>query len=105
LFWLVFTARSTRGRGILIALLVMFFLAGLGCLMVFAFAVLYPGGHPPSAGLPVWLALLLAELFAGLFEALLLFGFTRRQVSFTEALSLSLMMNMASFLAGLLFAL
>jgi hypothetical protein len=105
LFWLAFNAGSQRSRVLWTVGIVVFFLVGMGCLVVFAFAALYPGGHPPASGLPVWLALLLAEAYAVSVEALLLFGFTRRRVDFQEALLVSLMMNMASFVIGLLFAL
>lgn len=105
LFWMVFNAGSQRSRVIWTAGIVIFFLIGAACLVVFAFAALYPSNHPLASGLPVWLALLLAEAYAVLIEALLLFGFTHRSILLREALLVSLIMNMASFVIGLLFAL
>lgn len=104
LLWGAFNARTTRSRVVWIVLTVALLVAGVFCLLLLTFSVSY--GYPAEtpAGLPVWAAVLLAEVYAVLLEGLLLFGFTRRQVRLREALLVSLGMNAASFIVGLLLA-
>lgn len=104
LLWLAFNASSRRRTVIWTATSGLFFLGGLACLGIYTVSVSYGAVYPSLAGLPVWLVLLLAETYAVLVEGLLLHGFTRRQVPLKEALLVSLMMNAASFVIGLLAA-
>lgn len=104
MLWGVFNASTKRRRWAWIGLMGLIVLAGLFCLMLSTFASMYGYPQVTASGFPAEAVLLLAEAYAVLVEGLLLCGFTRRQVPLREALALSLGMNMASFLAGLLLA-
>jgi hypothetical protein len=68
------------------------------------FAVFFGYGYqlPIAYGLPAHITLLLSELFAFIFEAVLIYLASRRALRIGQAALLSLAMNTASFLAGVL---
>ncbi len=97
-----FTLRPSRWRwvsGILMGLAIP---SGLFCLGLYAFAANYGyrGYIGPGFSLPV--ILLLSEIYAVLAEALLFFWYTRPRLAWYHALALSLLANLASFIAGTL---
>lgn len=90
--------RWVLGIGALVSIPLMLF---LGLIVVVNFTSYSP--TPPLAdGLPYGVTLTLSELFAFGFEALLLYLASRRTLHIGQAALLSLLMNGASFLAGLL---
>lgn len=104
LFWGIFNAGTTRRRWIWIGAAAAYMIAGVVCLFLFAFAAMYGYPRVSAGGLPTLPVLILAESYAIIAEGLLLHGFTRRQIPFRESMLLSLVMNLASFLVGLLLA-
>ncbi len=66
------------------------------------FTIGYSASPPIADGLPYGLTVALSELFAFAFETALIYLAGRRRLSLGQAALLSLLMNLASFLAGLL---
>ncbi len=73
-------------------------------IMTFVLAVVLDYGYqlPTADGLPAPTILLLSEIFAFIFEAVLIYLASRRTLNIGQATLLSLAMNVASFLAGVL---
>jgi hypothetical protein len=99
---LAINARSRRMRLVWIVAGLLVAVFGSGCVFVGLWGAAYGSLFEALTGLPGWLVLLLAEAYAVVVEALMLFAFTRREVDLRLAFLLSLGMNVASFLAGLL---
>lgn len=104
LLWVAINASTNRRRIVAGVITALTFAGGLICLTMTAFAASYGGYDLTAGGLPPLVVLLLAETYAVVVEGVLIFGFTRREVGLREALLLSLGMNAASFLVGLLLA-
>jgi hypothetical protein len=85
------------GLGVLIALAIP---SGLFCLLLFAFSTGYGYQGYTGPGLDPAVILLLAEMYAVAMEALLLWWYTQARLVWRHALALSLLMNLASFVAG-----
>jgi hypothetical protein len=93
---------STWQRLLLVGLSAGFLPIILFIALVVALVADYGNRLPTADGLPAHITLMLSELFAFVFEAVLIYLASRRALNIGQAVLLSLAMNVASFLAGVL---
>lgn len=103
LLWFVYHAQTRRKRNLLM-------IVGLIALplAIFSVGIIYfvssygTSNLMYARGLPIWATILLAELYAFLWEAGMYWSLSKRELSLPRALTGSFLMNLASYVAGLL---
>jgi hypothetical protein len=98
----VFVLLKGRQRWFILAGIVVLLLVAIPfCSLVIGYTIGYPNAYKIyPTGLPGIWSLVIAEIFAWLYEAFFVYFISRKTVPLKHALLLSLLMNLASYLAG-----